>query len=1233
MAILNFPDSPTGGAVFVAPNGVTYIYDASTTPGVWKATSSSNLVVTAGSISGTPTVGSTLNYTAGTASGGNPPYNYTQQWKANGVNISGATSTTYIVQSTDVGKYITVTISASDSTVPTALTGSATTAATVPVSNPGIPTSVWNPGNAMNNSVPGTSSALWQGASGTVTSTDCAVISTDGSSWSQTANVTSGVTTLYVQWNLANPSTCGNAPSGTAISGTVVSAEGINTYNVTVERRPSLFGFAAGSTSAALGSLQTSNTVTISGSGMNAPAYVTLGSLTAGATGFEADINGNGFVAIPAAPSTSLVINPGETIQVRYTTGSTAGATFDGIVKIGDANGTLAIASNPGFIVTNTSSAALPTGVYNPTAGKPNATPAATNIVGESLNGTVSAAWDGTEASTVLTPETGKLLINKNGGVPGAAAVTLTNSGTDTVQVAFDPNYIATVNDTNTATATFTSTYLGVNYTNTFTYTVDKQPAWAVPAPVTGAGLSTQQTTGVLTPNNFNSPVTVSFANPTTAGSVVMANVGIEINGSGTVTPITVGTTTVTLNPGDFFEVFGDTGALNSQDYGLTITLGAASGQEWLVTTTAVTPSIDTPSIVSPTGSPPALLNPAVNTPAGITLIGDTYSPQNGASATQTSSTWEVYKGGYPLGPSTNTISTVTPGTAGAPSAVVYKNANTGDPNSALAQNVVYGEVPQNNALAAGQPAGTYPAFEWADALSINGFTDWYIPAKNELEILYYNLKPSTSSNFTSSGVNPNAVPPRGGNYTAGNPPPTSVTLFQSGNAEAFESGGSGYWSASENSTVTYAWYQNFDVGFQVSVGNKNSSNVYARVIRRIPIAEYTAAGSPAIGSYLKGGFYGGQISTAGNGTADYALIVAPNAQGTFGYTGGTNASLTIAGANTDGFQVGMTIKGAPSNATGIILSINATTIQYLPTSGTFAFGDTISTDPASYTALTGSPYTGTVQAGAADPEVLVPQADLAVSSTYYARVQYATTNASVATSAFSNWSSFATAASFLPSPGAAYGGGYFAGQINDGGTIYNLIVAPVTSGALNGALTTFTALAYKTALSGPDTDAQSVVYGAPAMLANNTATWPVFNWCKNNATGPNAGNYDATNAAGTGIGGYNDWYIPAKNELEILYRNLKPTSAANVTSGGANPNAVPPTSNYTSGNPTQITNPLFQAGGAQAFTSTGGNTWSATEFSGDTRYAWVQVFSDGTQSPDAKTNNASARAIRRVAA
>ena len=158
-----------------------------------------------------------------------------------------------------------------------------------------------------------------------------------------------------------------------------------------------------------------------------------------------------------------------------------------------------------------------------------------------------------------------------------------------------------------------------------------------------------------------------------------------------------------------------------------------------------------------------------------------------------------------------------------------YKNANTDTPGAA---SVIDG--PQNTAdIVADGNSTVYPAGHFCNDLVIGGFSDWYMPAKNELEVCYYNLKPTTGNNSTGSGANTNAVPSRGSNYTVGTPAQTSVTAFQSGGAEAFSSAGVEYWSSTETST-NVALCQYFDDARQQSF-NKTGS-VRVRAIRRVAV-------------------------------------------------------------------------------------------------------------------------------------------------------------------------------------------------------------------------------------------------------------------------------------------------------------------------------------------------------------------------------------------------------------
>ena len=156
-----------------------------------------------------------------------------------------------------------------------------------------------------------------------------------------------------------------------------------------------------------------------------------------------------------------------------------------------------------------------------------------------------------------------------------------------------------------------------------------------------------------------------------------------------------------------------------------------------------------------------------------------------------------------------------------------WKNANTA---TAGADSVIDG--PQNTAdMVADGNSTVYPCAHFCNDLVIGGFSDWYMPAKNELEVCYYNLKPTTASNILVSGINANAVPARASNYTAGTPAQTSAADFKSTGAEDFAP--NNYWSSTEFS-ATAANYQLFLYGSQYTNNKTNSYRV--RAIRRIPV-------------------------------------------------------------------------------------------------------------------------------------------------------------------------------------------------------------------------------------------------------------------------------------------------------------------------------------------------------------------------------------------------------------
>lgn len=96
---------------------------------------------TAPVITGTAAVGATLSYTSGTYAGVPTPTS-SQQWTLDGVNISGATGSTYVVQAGDAGKVIRVRQTATNTSgsVSNTSAGVTVTAATAPavVSAPAI---------------------------------------------------------------------------------------------------------------------------------------------------------------------------------------------------------------------------------------------------------------------------------------------------------------------------------------------------------------------------------------------------------------------------------------------------------------------------------------------------------------------------------------------------------------------------------------------------------------------------------------------------------------------------------------------------------------------------------------------------------------------------------------------------------------------------------------------------------------------------------------------------------------------------------------------------------------------------------------------------------------------------------------------------------------------------------------------------------------------------------------
>lgn len=192
----------------------------------------------------------------------------------------------------------------------------------------------------------------------------------------------------------------------------------------------------------------------------------------------------------------------------------------------------------------------------------------------------------------------------------------------------------------------------------------------------------------------------------------------------------------------------------------------------------------------------------------------------------------------------------VAPKSSGDNAGIALKNANTALPTAC--QTLTEGWA-ATVAMFTADTATVYPAAHWARNLNINGYSDWYIPARDELELCWRNLKPGTENNYltrptaqafdykkdgsygdtaATNGTNNNSAP-AGAAYTASVPGQTLALPFRTGGAEAFTYGSAYYWSSSDYD-ATSAWFQGWSSsipGYQDSNGKTSTFRV--RGVRR----------------------------------------------------------------------------------------------------------------------------------------------------------------------------------------------------------------------------------------------------------------------------------------------------------------------------------------------------------------------------------------------------------------
>lgn len=196
------------------------------------------------------------------------------------------------------------------------------------------------------------------------------------------------------------------------------------------------------------------------------------------------------------------------------------------------------------------------------------------------------------------------------------------------------------------------------------------------------------------------------------------------------------------------------------------------------------------------------------------------------------------YGGGFYVGrmlvSGTNYILILAPRASGESSPLPIKSTATATTGT---QSTWDGLSNTNAMITAGAGVGTCAFF--AKGLSIGGFTDWAVPAKDQYEMIYRAFKPDSTANNTSSGVNPNSNPV-GAAYTTTVPGVTTAAAFLTGGTEVLNTGFFNWTSTEKPADTTTNIAENLSDGTQLTAAGvgpsaKTAPSVF-RAVRMVAI-------------------------------------------------------------------------------------------------------------------------------------------------------------------------------------------------------------------------------------------------------------------------------------------------------------------------------------------------------------------------------------------------------------